>query len=541
MAIYHATMKSFSRGKGDSSVAAAAYRAGFDLVDTSTGLGHDYTRRHGVAFYQMLAPKGAPAWCLDAKKFWVANEAAETRLNARVCREVEVSLPQSLDDAQRKVLALALGQLLVDRYDVAVLVAVHTPSKLGDQRNHHVHLLMSARKVGPNGLGERACAVFDARQGGGTRELRQIRKDIAQVINRHLAKAGAVARVDHRSLKEQARDAALRGDFDRARELTRAPTKHLGKAKVAIMRKAKFTAQVKGVGGREAAMALSKIVMDHMKQCGSIVQDVPNAHSHAAALRHRVREATGSGESAAFATRHSVSPVQEAKERLARQPAPRSGLYTSYSGKTLQLSRVMRLARSTGKDAEVLNVEAQLIEDWLEAQREVAQQSLDVLRLIPGIQIEPAFQQAYASLLCRRTDSYATKPFLFEDTEVLGKAVSRYVHAMVRPHRARMKVLKAQAELADHDPSSNTQIAHRARRRLARAKVHVSPRIVAIQNWRINKARREMTKARQALEEKFKMDWPEAPPAVVAGDDVEAGVEQGGGWQLKPRRPCMSP
>ncbi|MCL1582875.1 hypothetical protein [Xanthomonas nasturtii] len=39
MAIYHATMKSFSRGNGDSSVAAAAYRAGFDLLDTSTGLG----------------------------------------------------------------------------------------------------------------------------------------------------------------------------------------------------------------------------------------------------------------------------------------------------------------------------------------------------------------------------------------------------------------------------------------------------------------------------------------------------------------------
>lgn len=34
MAIYHATMKSFSRGNGDSSVAAAAYRAGFDLLDT---------------------------------------------------------------------------------------------------------------------------------------------------------------------------------------------------------------------------------------------------------------------------------------------------------------------------------------------------------------------------------------------------------------------------------------------------------------------------------------------------------------------------
>lgn len=166
MAIYHATMKSFSRGKGDSSVAAAAYRAGFDVLDVGTGLGHNYSRRHGVAFHQMLAPRGAPSWCLDAKKFWNANEAAETRLNARVCREVEVSLPHSLAADQRQELALALGQLLVDRFQVAVLVAVHKPSKQGDQRNHHVHLLMSARKVGADGLGERACAEFDARQGG---------------------------------------------------------------------------------------------------------------------------------------------------------------------------------------------------------------------------------------------------------------------------------------------------------------------------------------------------------------------------------------
>ncbi|WP_457322407.1 MobA/MobL family protein, partial [Stenotrophomonas sp. P5_B8] len=61
MAIYHATMKSFSRGKGDSSVAAAAYRAGFDVLDVGTGLGHNYSRRHGVAFHQMLAPRGAPS------------------------------------------------------------------------------------------------------------------------------------------------------------------------------------------------------------------------------------------------------------------------------------------------------------------------------------------------------------------------------------------------------------------------------------------------------------------------------------------------
>lgn len=545
MAIYHATMKSFSRGKGDSSVAAAAYRAGFVLVDESTGLGHDYSRRHGVAFYQMLAPRGAPQWCLDAQKFWLANEAAETRKNARVCREVEVSLPQSLDEAQRKVLALALGRFLVDRYHVAVLVAVHTPSKLGDQRNHHVHLLMSAREVGRDGLGERACQEFDARRGGGTRELRQIRKHIAEIINKHLAQAGAAARVDHRSLRAQARDAVLRGDLDRARELTREPTKHLGKAKVAMMRKARFTPQVTGHKG-DAATELSRVVAARMKASGAFVQPVPPLHSHAAALRDRARARTSTSEdnrNSEQARPRTAERIQQIKERLARQPAPRSGLYTRYSGRTGHLSRVTRLARASGrKDAEVLNAQAQLIEDWLEAQREVAQQSLAVLRQVPGIQIEPAFRQAYTALRCRRTESYATKPFLFEDTEALANAVKRYTHVMTGPHRSRLRVVRAEAKLSEHEPSSNTQAAHRARRRLARAKMHASPRIQAIQRWRIDKARQEMTQACEALEKNFKMEPAEriaSTSSMASNVDAVAG-QQSGHWELKLKSPKPS-
>ncbi|WP_228735188.1 MobA/MobL family protein, partial [Xanthomonas euvesicatoria] len=91
MAIYHATMKSFSRGNGDSSVAAAAYRAGFDLLDTSTGLGHNYSHRGGVDFHQMLAPKGAPEWCFDAQYFWNANEAVSADVKLTHSAEVKVT------------------------------------------------------------------------------------------------------------------------------------------------------------------------------------------------------------------------------------------------------------------------------------------------------------------------------------------------------------------------------------------------------------------------------------------------------------------
>lgn len=334
----------------------------------------------------------------------------------------------------------------------------------------------------------------------------------------------------------------MKGDFERARELTRRPGKHMGKAKVALMRKTNFTAEVRGRGGADAAIALSNIVAAHMKASGTLVQPVPPSHSHAAALRDRSKAHSSSG-----GKRHLAQPraraaghLQQIKERLARQAAPRPGLYTPYSGQARHLSKVTRLARSSGRpDSEVLNAEAQLIEDWLEAQREVAQQSLEVLRQIPGIQIEPEFERAYATLVCRRVDSYPTKPFLFEDTEMLARSISKYAHTLVRPYKARMAVLDAQAKLADQQDNPDARVVARARQRVARAKLHVSPRIQAIQEWRIKKARKVMVEAAEALEKNFALQPIEVQPSVATVDEAPPPqVEsEAGHWELKFRPP----
>lgn len=533
MAIYHSHMKSFGRGKGDSSVAAAAYRAGFDLVDEATGLSHSYSRRHGVDHAQMLAPKGAPAWCLDTQKFWNANEAAETRKNALVAREVEVALPQSLDQAQRKGLALDLGQLLVDRYKVAVLVAIHTPSRNGDQRNHHVHLLMSARQVGPEGFGKRAAAEFDGRQGQGSNAVKELRLAIAATINRHLDIAGIPKRVDPRKLKTQAREAALNGNFERARELTRTPGRHNGKVKTALERKSRLTWSVQGLGGKDAAMKLVATISAHQ---AALINDpdVPEGHSHAAALRDQAK-AAGEG--------HPRDVVKRVREHLLDRRPIAARSFDQYSRQTLHLSRVQRITRASGRDAEVLNAEAKLIEDWLEAQREVAQDSLELLRSVPGIQIEPEFQLAHASILCRRVDDYAGKAFTFEDTEVLARCLAKYAHMMARPHRARMALLDAQAKLSEHLDEPKTQAATRARQRVYRAKTHVSPRIAAIQQWRIDQARKRMTEAKDVLDKHF-MDTitatlPNSPHRDVA--PPPARTDEAGNWEhkMKGRRPTF--
>ncbi|MGV6490642.1 MobA/MobL family protein [Stenotrophomonas rhizophila] len=540
MAIYHSHMKSFGRGKGDSSVAAAAYRAGFDLVDEATGLSHSYSRRHGVDHAQMLAPKGAPAWCLDTQKFWNANEAAETRKNALVAREVEVALPQSLDQAQRKGLALDLGQLLVDRYKVAVLVAIHTPSRNGDQRNHHVHLLMSARQVGPEGFGKRAAAEFDGRQGQGSNAVKELRLAIAATINRHLDIAGIQKRVDPRRLKTQAREAALNGNFERARELTRTPGRHNGKVKTALERKSRLTWSVQGLGGKDAAMKLVATISAHQ---AALINDpdVPESHSHAAALRDQAKAAGLRPQQAG--EEHPRDVVKRVREHLLDRRPIAARSFDQYSRQTLHLSRVQRITRASGRDAEVLNAEAKLIEDWLEAQREVAQDSLELLRSIPGIQIEPEFQLAHASILCRRVGDYAGKAFTFEDTEVLARCLAKYAHMMARPHRARMALLDAQAKLSEHLDEPKTQAATRARQRVYRAKSHVSPRIAAIQQWRIDQARKRMTEAKDVLDKHF-MDTitatlPNSPHRDVA--PPPARTDEAGNWEhkMKGRRPTF--
>ena len=56
MAIYHLHTKIISRSKGKSSVGASAYRSGEKLHNKRDGLEHDYTRKKGVVYKEILAP-----------------------------------------------------------------------------------------------------------------------------------------------------------------------------------------------------------------------------------------------------------------------------------------------------------------------------------------------------------------------------------------------------------------------------------------------------------------------------------------------------
>ncbi len=238
VAIYYSRLSTISRSRGQSAVAAAAYRCGGKLKDERLDRVHDYRRKGGVLNARMLAPADA-SWALDTGTLWNQAESAEVRCNARTARELIVALPAELSSDAQIELAHAIAQDLVDGYRVAVLVAVHAPDKSGDDRNVHVHLLMTTREVHAEGLGPKTRVLDDKTTGPA--EAERMRDGIAARINAALKRVGVNASVDPRPLAVQAKEAAERGDLDAVVRLTRAPTRHQGVSATAAARKGRFS------------------------------------------------------------------------------------------------------------------------------------------------------------------------------------------------------------------------------------------------------------------------------------------------------------
>ncbi|MBH1555123.1 MobA/MobL family protein [Stenotrophomonas maltophilia] len=234
MAIYHTRVKTFSRAQGHASTAAAAYRAGLLILDERTGLRHDYRRRGGVVETRCLAPDDAPDWAFDPRQLWPAAEASERRKDATVAREFEVALPHELSNEQRSDLAAEISRCLVQRYRFAVQASIHEP-QTADGLNYHVHILATTRRMDAEGLKDKTRELDGGPSGRG--EVEWIRAMVGEAINAHLAAAGVSTRVDHRSLRDQAAEAAERGDELTAAELSRIPGIHMGKDATALHRR----------------------------------------------------------------------------------------------------------------------------------------------------------------------------------------------------------------------------------------------------------------------------------------------------------------
>ncbi|MGB1266030.1 MAG: MobQ family relaxase, partial [Nereida ignava] len=213
MAIYHFDASVISRSKGRSATAAAAYRTAEVINDHRTGEVHDYTRKGGVLHTEIIAPDHAPAWAHDRSALWNAVEDAERRKDAQVAREVRVALPSELTTEQNADLVRAFVQEQFVARGMIADVALHAPGREGDQRNHHAHIMLTTREIGPEGFGakERDWNAKDL--------LVDWRQSWAEHVNDTFERCDISERVDHRTLVAQradalslAHDAKERGD-----------------------------------------------------------------------------------------------------------------------------------------------------------------------------------------------------------------------------------------------------------------------------------------------------------------------------------------
>ncbi len=217
MASYRLSVSIISRSGGSgkkpvSAVGASAYRSGESLKDENQKRTFNYERRlKNVLHSEINLPVGASEKFRDKEFLWNLVEAKENTHNrkatAQLAREVTLSLPAELNLEQRVQL---IREFVKENFNGQGMIAQvdHHDQKNGNG-NFHAHVLLTMREIEGEGFGKKNRAWNDRKN------LKVWRGKWADKQNDYLQENGFVARVDHRTLKEQGK--------------TQVKTIHLGK------------------------------------------------------------------------------------------------------------------------------------------------------------------------------------------------------------------------------------------------------------------------------------------------------------------------
>src|SRR5215218_3783635 len=197
VAIYHFSAKMIARSSGRSAVAAAAYRSASGLLDERDARTHDFRHKADVVHSEILLPAGAPERWADRAVLWNAVEAAETRKDAQLAREVEFALPREVRREEGVALARAFVQRAFVARGMVADLNVHWPVDAHGAGQPHAHVMLTLREAGREGFGRKV------RAWNGVAELQGWREAWTATANACLAALGHAAHIDHRSLKEQ--------------------------------------------------------------------------------------------------------------------------------------------------------------------------------------------------------------------------------------------------------------------------------------------------------------------------------------------------
>lgn len=264
IAIYHCSIKIISRGKGKSAVAAAAYRSGEKLTNDYDGTTHDFTRKGGVVYTEILLPDNAPREYADRSTLWNAVEAVEKSKSAQLSREIEIALPNELSEAECIELAQEFAQKTFVDKGMCADVCIHNPNR--EQKNIHAHIMLTMRPFNEDGTwGDKQrkeylldmngnkiydkrkrtykCRTIQTTDWNSREKAEEWREAWSEFLNNALEQRNISEKVDHRSFERQGR--------------LEKPTVHMGVAATQMERKGIRT--VKGDTNREIKSINAKI------------------------------------------------------------------------------------------------------------------------------------------------------------------------------------------------------------------------------------------------------------------------------------------
>ena len=147
MAIYHLEAKVISRGVGRSAVAASAYMSCSRIYNDYDGIQHDYTRKQGLVYEQvLLPPQVLPEW-KDRSFLWNAVEETERTKDSRLAREFVVALPTELSTEENISLLTEYVQDNFVNDGMCADFCIHDT----DGHNPHAHIMLTVRPLDENG------------------------------------------------------------------------------------------------------------------------------------------------------------------------------------------------------------------------------------------------------------------------------------------------------------------------------------------------------------------------------------------------------
>ena len=228
MALYHFHVARVLRSRGQSSVEAAAYRAGARLEDHYYGKIADYTTKGGVICAEILAPDYVPESFHNREFLWNAVEEVEKHPKAQLAYSFDIALQNEFTIEENIAIARQFVMENLVAKGMIVDMAVHDPDKGEGIPNPHIHVMCPVRPMREDGtwgekqkreylfdadgnpildeIGKQKFNAVPTTDWNRPEVLEQWRKAWADLVNEEFRKRGIKEQIDHRSYAEQGID-----------------------------------------------------------------------------------------------------------------------------------------------------------------------------------------------------------------------------------------------------------------------------------------------------------------------------------------------